>query len=191
LGCRKASAVLGIWYSVLGQDPRPSKYQGPDTSDGVGSLRSLRGWAIGFWKFLDRCIAGRGCEEVKSGVEYLVLALSVVRCTHRPSEGVPDDQRSRELHLLGTVCERLRDDGHRWNTGILDRPCDVSDRHVAHRSDGDEEHQIDVLCPYPFQPIGELPSQPAVGCCSGVRVEGRCQRADSAVSIGLTQSVDG
>jgi hypothetical protein len=170
---------------------RPPSTEGSPVLSTAVRLRSLRAGTVCPWKFLDRCIAGRGCEEAKSCVEYLGLALGIVRCTHRPSEWVPDDQCPRELHFPCPVSERLRDDGHRWDTGILDRPCDVSDRHVAHRSDGDEERQIDLLCPYPLQPIGELPAQPAVGCCSRVRVEGRCQRADSAISIGLTQSVDG
>ena len=193
--------VLGIWYLVSGTwyldksgPALRSKYQVPSTKYTSGEIAGtwpLPARTVRPWKFLHRCVVGGGFEEAKSGVEHLVLAFDVMGCTHRPSEGVWHDQCPREFHLACPVSERLRGDRHRRDPGFLDRPRYVSDRHVAHGSDGDEEHQVDNLCLYPFQPPWDRPAKPAVGCCSRVRVEDCCQRANPAISVGLTQSVDG
>ena len=172
----------------------PSKYRVPRTkytSGGMGCTWPLRSGAVRLRELFDRSVPCGRPEEGEGCVEDFVLAFDVVGCAHRASEGVSDGQYPGEFHLFGAVSKSLGHDRHRWDAGFLDRPCDVSDRHVAHRSDGDEEHQIDILCPYPFQPPWEFAAQPAVGCCSRVRIERWCQRADPAISVGLTQSVDG
>jgi hypothetical protein len=145
------------------------------------------GWscAIGLWELFDRCIGGSGLEEAKSGVEHLVLALDVMGRTHRPAHQVRHDQRPRALHLPCPVGERLRDDRNRRDPGFLDRPRYVSDRHVAHGSDGDEEHHIDIVGVDTFHPAGEFPAELAVGCRSWERVERRSKRPDPAILVRL------
>ena len=127
----------------------------------------LRIRAVGPWELFDRCVRRGGLQEGEGGVEHLVVALSVVSCAHWPSERMLHDKCPRELHLLCTVGKCFRHDRYRRNAGIFDRSRYVSDRHVTHRSDRDEEHHIETLGADTFYPTRELPAQPAVRCGSG------------------------
>ena len=47
-------------------------------------------------------------------------------------------------HLLGDVSERTHYYCHGWDALRLGFACDVPDRHMTHRSDGDQEERLDA-----------------------------------------------
>lgn len=118
------------------------------------------------------CALSPRFEEVEGGGKDLVLALDIVCCAEWSTHGVIDDQCSWHAELICPVFERANHDGDCRHSRVLDRCRNVPDRHVAHRSDGDEEHHIDPLLVNPLDPSGQLLAEPALCRCSWEGVEG-------------------
>ena len=101
----------------------------------------------------DRPIFWCRFDEVEGGGKNLALTNGIVCSSERPTHRVVHDQCSWQLELMCPVFERADHDGDRRNSRVLDRCCNVSDRHMAHRSDGNKEHHIDVLPLDPLDPL--------------------------------------
>lgn len=83
-----------------------------------------------------------------------MLTNGIVRSSKWPTHRVIDDQCSWQLELMCPVLECADHDGDGRNSRALDRRRNVPDRHVAHGSDGNEEHYIDLLFVDPLDPSG-------------------------------------
>ena len=110
------------------------------TWSAVGGIRT-----VGLREFDHRAVLCCGLRKVEGSGEYFVVSSCIACGAKRPSHRVPHDQRSRKSQFSRPVFECLHHDRHRGDAGFLDRSCYMSDRHVADRSDGDEDHEVDVL----------------------------------------------
>lgn len=87
------------------------------------------------------------------------MAPGVASGAQWPTHGVPDNKCPRDLHLPRPVLECGDQNRHGWCTGLLDCARYVSDRHMAHGSDGYEEHDVNVLVVDSIDPAGQLSSE--------------------------------
>ena len=83
-----------------------------------------------------------------------MLTNDIVCSSEWPTHGVVDDQCSRKRELMCPVLECTNHDGDGRNARALYRCPNVPDRHVAHGSDGDEEHHVDLLLLDSLDPPG-------------------------------------
>lgn len=71
-----------------------------------------------------------------------------------PAHRMPGHNGARETHLLSHMTKSPDQDHTGRYTGFLDRPGDVSDRHVTHRSDGYQQDRINCLVGQHLRPSG-------------------------------------
>ena len=61
-------------------------------------------------------------------------------------------ERAGHSHEFGNVPEASHVHPHGGNARRLDRSLDVPDRHVAHGSNGDQQHRVDAVVAQPLRP---------------------------------------
>ena len=115
--------------------------------------------------------AGFGCcvEQVERPTNHIKVPIDIVWRTKWPAHREVGHESARSHQLLGSMAERFDHDGCRCYPRFFERPCNVSDRHVADRSDGHQEHVVDVLGRDSFYPPVELTLEPSLGSCSRER----------------------
>jgi len=78
-------------------------------------------------------------DEAQRRLDNGTLGLAISRCPERAPHGERSDHGARDRHLTGVVAERsdARHDG--CNAPLFEDSGYVSDRHVAHGSDGNQK----------------------------------------------------
>lgn len=103
-------------------------------------------------------------EEPECGADDGELTLAVTGGAQRATHRVLCDQRPSDAHQLRYMSEAPDVDADRRDPGRLDGSLDVSDRHVADRSNRHEQHGVDTV-------VGQAlrPRRPDVVAESGLR----------------------
>jgi len=162
-----ARALVGLWRERKNAGRVSSKL-----SEWYGSVDRQE---IG--ERVDACL-----EQVERRVHHSLLALHISRRAERPTHRVLSDDHPRQPHFHGNVAESRNEHRDRWNARLLDQPRDVPDRHVTHRSHGNEEYSVDRITLQLRHPLGRrLFAKPALRRGSGKAVEAVRYLTDTAV----------
>ena len=109
-----------------------------------------------------------GVHQIEGGFDNGSLTLTIEGSTERPAHRMTSDDRTRQFHQLGYVLECAYEYGDGGDPRFLETSCDVSDRHVADRSDGDQEEYLDTVGLESIDPVRKcLFAQASLGGCSG------------------------
>jgi hypothetical protein len=81
----------------------------------------------------------RAVQKSQSGHRHRPLALKIAGRSKWSAHWIASYNYPRKFHLLGHMPERSHENGGGRNPCLFDCPGDVPDRHVAHRSDRDQE----------------------------------------------------
>jgi hypothetical protein len=158
-----------------------------EQSERAGSAPSLRYGTVLVFEFDDCAAAGRRLQQVECRPDDASLRDVTPRWTERASHRMTRHHRAWIAHLGGDVGERAHHHGDRGKALGLRFAGDVSDRHVAHGSDGNEEERLDSRCPPMFDPTWRLTSDPALCTRSDEREEVVEQTPDEAVLLRLDE----
>ncbi len=138
-------------------------------------------WAEGRCGIDDRASVGRSIEKVEGGVENLALRLDVTGGSEWAPHRMRGEHDPRERHPLRDMSECFHHDHDRGRPRLLDCPRNVPDRHVAYRSDGDEEEGVRLLLREPIEPRREFPAEAPLRRCTREREDGVGDAGNSTV----------
>ncbi|MEY2974330.1 MAG: hypothetical protein RIR49_750 [Actinomycetota bacterium] len=82
------------------------------------------------------------------------VAFGIAGGTDRSAHRMPCDEGPRDTHLRRDVTEGADVHPDRRDADGLDGPLNVPDRHVADRSNGDEQDGVDLLGAQDLGPLG-------------------------------------
>lgn len=134
--------------------------------------------------------ARRTVQKVQRCIQHLGLARSVAGRTEGSPHREWREESARHGHAFSDVGKRLHHHRHGGDARLFDRPCNVPDRHVAYRSDGDEQQDVGLLFVDHIDPARQLLSKPALGSRAreGEHLVG--EAADSPFVGSFGQSID-
>ena len=156
----------------VGQNHFPTRSRTRTCDSGTGSPALFE---------LDDRLIGR-LEQGERGPHHCGLALTVTGRSQRPPHRMRGDECASNTHQSRNVAEALDVDADRRNAGCLDRSLDVSDRHMAHRSNGHEQHGVDVLVDHlPCPRRADVLADPPLGGRTHEGIRRRGDLADQAI----------
>lgn len=119
--------------------------------------RPVRLWVIHYGARF-RCCG----QQIECGCDDAGMTLAIVDGSERSPHWESGEEGAGEHHLSGSVLEGFHHDRHRWNALCFQTTRNVSDRHMANRSDRDKEHGIDRLTRDGGNPFVDSFSEPAL-----------------------------
>ncbi len=128
-------------------------------------------------------------DQAQRGLDHLALPPSREGWTHGAPHRMRRDQRPRQVHRFGVVRKRFDIDRNGPHPCRFESPRNVPDRHVAHRSDGYQKHDIGSGGLEPVRPIrcGVI-YQPGLSTGPDERVGDLVERSDDSLLFELSQS---
>lgn len=123
-------------------------------------------------------------EQSERGAHHRRLAVGVTGSAERATHRMLGDQGTSDAHQLRDVPERSDVHPDRRDACQFECSLDVSDRHVAHGSNGHEEHGVDVFGDQLLRPRGaDVVLDPSLGSGTDEGVGDWCELADHAVAL--------
>lgn len=100
----------------------------------------------------DRSTSFGVCKQVESGQDNGALHFDIPWYSQWSAHDVRGDDGARYAQLLEALSKSMDCDDHGRDAGIFDQPGDVSNGHMADRSQWYQEHGFDILFLEHFYP---------------------------------------
>jgi hypothetical protein len=123
-------------------------------------------------------------HQLQGRFDDAALPLAITGEAQRPAHQIGRSHQARRGHGLETGLKGADGHNYRRDAGFLKYSAQVSHGHVTNRSDGHQEHCVDLLLPEDFNPPWRDPfDQRRLGAGADKRVGHQRQIADRTLAL--------